>query len=225
MDNFNESDNVTKVFSYLEELFGPDPAPELEHSNDLELLVAIILSAQCTDKRVNLVTKGLFQKYKTLHDYADSDPVELSNEIYSTGFYKNKAANIRALAKTVIKDHGGVIPADMESLVALPGVGRKTANVFLSQWYKTPAIGVDTHVLRTSARLGFTENKTPDKVERDLAALFRPDNWGRYHLYLVLFGRYHCRSQNPKCVDCKLNDMCLYFNNVFRQSKDSNKGG
>jgi len=199
-----QTKKIDKIFNYFEELFGNDPKCELNYSSDNQLLVAIILSAQCTDVRVNKVTATLFQKYKTINDFAQANITELEREIYSTGFFRNKAKNIIGMAKAVVEQHGGKIPLDINTLVHLSGVGRKTASVFLVEGHQIPAIPVDTHVIRVSRRLGFSTGNNPVQVERDLRKLFDEKNWCKYHLYMVLFGRYHCTAKNPKCNSCKL---------------------
>lgn len=204
----NQSVRINEIFKYFQELFGEEPRCELNYRTDIDLLVAIVLSAQCTDKRVNIVTKSLFEKYKSVADYANANQKELEKEIYSTGFYRNKAKNIISMAKDVINNHGGVIPKDLDELTKLAGVGRKTASVFVSEFYNIPAIAVDTHVIRVSNRLGFTQSKNPAIIERDLMELFDKQNWGKYHYYLVLFGRYHCLARNPKCNVCKITKYC-----------------
>ena len=205
-----ESDKVKSVFGYFESLFGAEPKCELNHSSSIDLLVAIILSAQCTDKRVNAVTKTLFEKYKTVDDYANANLAELEKAIYSTGFYHNKSKNIIALCKKIISDFGGIIPDDVETLAKLPGIGRKTASVFVAEYHGMPAIAVDTHVIRVSNRLGMTKSNNPTIIEQDLKKIFAPENWGRYHLYMVLFGRYQCIARNPKCDDCVLKQYCSH---------------
>jgi len=209
-----QSEKIDKIFAYFRELFGESPKCELNYSSDIELLVAIILSAQCTDKRVNAVTKELFKKYKSVQDFANADIKELEKEIYSTGFYRNKAKNIIEMAQCVMRGGRGgerpTIPTDMESLTKLSGVGRKTASVFLSEFHNIPAIAVDTHVIRVSNRLGFTKSQNPVQIERDLKLLFDEKNWGSYHHYMVLFGRYFCKAQRPKCGECKLKHFCNY---------------
>ena len=206
-----QSAKIDEIFGYLVEKFGPAPRCELVYSADHELLIAIMLSAQCTDVRVNAVTKNLFTRYKSLKDFANANQVELEREIYSTGFYKNKARNIISMANQVIKNHGGKIPKDIDMLVGLAGVGRKTANVFLAEFYKIPAIGVDTHVSRVSKRLGFSDGNNPVHIERDLKAIFDAENWCDYHLYMVLFGRYFCTSRRPKCDECGVKKYCSFL--------------
>ena len=203
-----QSEKVDKIFKHLAEMFGENPKCELDYTSDIELLVAIILSAQCTDKRVNIVTKQLFARYKTINDYAAADIGELEQMIYSTGFYHNKAKNIIALCKILRDEFGEKIPTSVEVLSKLPGIGRKTASVFMAEFHKVPALAVDTHVIRVGNRLGLTMHTDPLKIERDLAAIFDRENWGKYHLYLVLFGRYHCTAKNPKCENCPLRDLC-----------------
>ena len=194
-----QSERVNEVFAYFETLFGSDPVTELKYENDLQCIIAIILSAQCTDARVNMVTPKLFARFKTLEDFAGADIKELEKLIYSTGFYRNKAANIKAMAQMVLTRNGGQIPTSLDELVLMPGVGRKTASVFLAEFHKIPAIGVDTHVMRVARRFGFTTSKNPAIVERDLAKIFARENWKRYHQYMVLFGRYYCKARGPIC--------------------------
>ena len=198
--------NHQVVFAHLETLFGETPVCELDYSTDIDLLVAIMLSAQCTDKRVNMVTKNLFTRYKTIQDYANADPTELEKFIHSTGFYRNKAKNIIAMAQTVINDYNGQIPVELDQLVALPGVGRKTASVFLCEYHKVPAMPVDTHVGRLARRLGWSTSHSATIIERDLTAILPRENWANYHLLMVLFGRYYCTARNPKCYECKLKE-------------------
>ena len=199
---------VNTAFDYMTELFGSNPKCELEYKTDIDLLVAIILSAQCTDKRVNAVTVELFKKYKSINDYATANPRDLESEIHSCGFYRTKSANIIKMAQNVVTKHNGVIPADIDRLITLAGVGRKTANVFLAEYHNIPRIAVDTHVTRVSNRLGFTKSQNPDVIERDLMRIFDKQNWANYHKYLVLFGRYKCKAQRPLCNDCKLKSQC-----------------
>jgi endonuclease-3 len=205
------ADEKTKeIFSVLRELFGETPKVELDYKTEIDLLVAIILSAQCTDKRVNAVTKDLFKKYRTVADYADADVKEFENEIHSCGFYHNKTKNIINMARAVVAQFGGKIPADIQELVKLPGVGRKTASVFLAEQHKLPAIAVDTHVIRVSGRLGLTKSKNPEIIERDLMQLIDKKDWRLVNIYLVLFGRYYCKAQKPQCNECKLKKHCEF---------------
>ena len=187
----------------------PDPEIELKHANSIELLVATILSAQCTDERVNKVTETLFKKYKTAKDYAEADLSCFESEIKPTGFYKNKAKNIIAGAKVIVEQFKGNVPETMEELTSLPGVGRKTANVISGGWFKQPAIVVDTHVKRVSKRLGLTQSNDPEGIELDLQKLFPPEMWSRISLQILLFGRYQCKAKSPKCEGCLFYQACL----------------
>lgn len=186
----------------------PDAKISLDFTNPLELLVATILSAQCTDERVNKVTKSLFKKYKTAKDYANAAPEELEEDIHSTGFYKNKAKAIRACCSTLVERHGGKVPSTMEELTALSGVGRKTANVILGNAYGTPGIVVDTHVGRVSRRLELTKEDDPEKVERDLMALVPKEDWVSFSHRIILFGRQTCKAQKPLCAQCPIYKLC-----------------
>lgn len=187
----------------------PDPKIELNYSNPLELLVATILSAQCTDERVNKVTETLFKKYKTAKDYAKADLVSFESEIRPTGFYKNKAKNVILACKVIVEHFNGKVPETIEELTTLPGVGRKTANVILGGWFKKPAIVVDTHVKRVAKRLGLTESEDPDQVELDLQKLFPPGKWSKTSLQILLFGRYTCKAKSPGCEGCLFYKDCL----------------
>ncbi|MBI1820766.1 MAG: endonuclease III [Nitrospirae bacterium] len=200
-----ESKTLLKLFDQAI----PEPEIELKHSNPLELLVATILSAQCTDERVNKVTEVLFKKYKTAQDYAKADPAIFEKEIQSTGFYKNKAKNVIAAAQAMVKQYQGNVPNIMEELTTLPGVGRKTANVILGGWFKQPAIVVDTHVKRVSKRLGLTESEDPEVIEKDLQKLFPREKWTKISHQILLFGRYSCKARSPKCEGCKFYQTCI----------------
>ena len=202
--------NTDAISKYFVTLFGDDPKCELNFGNDIQCLVAIILSAQCTDKRVNTVTKTLFQKYKAVTDFADADQSTFESEIHSLGFYHSKTKNIIAMANAVLQNHGGVIPIDLIALTNLPGVGRKTASVFLAEFHKIPAIGVDTHVIRVSNRLGLTTHSDPAKIELDLKNIVPEKDWCRFSLSMVLFGRYNCTAKNPKCEKCGLKNICVF---------------
>jgi len=185
------------------------PKLELEYSNPLQILVATILSAQCTDRRVNLVTKGLFRKYGPVEDYANADLKEFEKDIRSTGFYRSKAKNIKASAKKIISDYGGEVPKTMEELLTFPGVARKTANIVLTGGYGiVEGIAVDTHVRRVSYRLGFTKNTDPDKIEQDLMQLIPRKEWGAVNMTLVLHGRRVCQARKPRCNECVVKDVC-----------------
>jgi endonuclease III len=187
----------------------PDAHCELNHSNPFELVIAVALSAQCTDVLVNKVTKDLFQKYKTPEDYLKVPLEELQNDIRSIGLYRNKAKNIQSLCKLVLNEYGGEIPKDRDELTKLPGVGRKTANVVVSVAYNIPAIAVDTHVERVSKRLGICRWKDSVlEVEKTLMKKVPKEEWGVTHHRLIFFGRYHCKAQNPQCPSCPLLELC-----------------
>ncbi|MBE5746429.1 MAG: endonuclease III [Clostridiales bacterium] len=198
------------IYNTLQEIYKV-PKCELNYENNFQLLVAVILSAQCTDKRVNIVTKELFKKYKTPQDFLKLRQIELEKLIYSCGFYKNKAKNILAMCYDLVEKYNGVVPNKLEDLITLSGVGRKTANVVLSEGFKQNAIAVDTHVFRVSHRLNLSKSKTPDKTEEDLKKIFDENLWSVLHLYLVLFGRYICKSQKPSCDICKFNNICEFY--------------
>jgi len=180
----------------------------LHHQNALELLVATILSAQCTDERVNQVTPGLFRRYPTAADYSAADPAELEDWIRSTGFFRNKAKSILGLGQALVERHGGEVPDEMESLAELPGVGRKTANVVLGSWFGKPAIPVDTHVTRLSNRLGFTRQKNAVKIESELQELIPRKDWTFASHALIWHGRRICKARRPDCDACTLRGDC-----------------
>lgn len=187
----------------------PDATCSLDFTTPLELLVATILSAQCTDERVNRVTKDLFLKYRSAADYAASDPEELERAIQSTGFFRNKAKSIRACCQILADEHGGRVPADLESLVALPGIGRKTANVILGTAFGLPSgVVVDTHVGRLSRRLGLTAQKDAVKVERDLMEQVQEAEWIAFSHRMIQLGRQVCTARKPKCDECPLKKVC-----------------
>jgi endonuclease-3 len=203
---------VDKKISEIIELLRkekPDVGIALTHSTPLELLIATILSAQCTDRRVNEVTKKLFKKYRSTHDYIAASQEELEKEIYSTGFYRNKTTNIKKLCEILVKNFNGKVPDTMEELVTLPGVARKTANIVLSGAFgKVEGIAVDTHVKRLSYRLGLTENTNPDKIEKDLMKLVPKNSWDIFSLLLIHHGRKVCTARKLLCSDCILNMLC-----------------
>lgn len=181
---------------------------ELTHSNAYELLSATILSAQCTDARVNMVTPSLFAKYPTVNDLAEANPGELEEIIRSTGFYQSKARNLIGMAQRVVEVYHGEIPSDLADLVTLPGVGRKTGNVLRSVVFDLPGLAVDTHVGRLSRRLGLTVHDDPVKVELELNGYLPPAEWGRFSLRLILHGRRVCDAKKPRCFECELADIC-----------------
>ena len=187
----------------------PDAHCELNFSNPLELLVATILSAQCTDKRVNIVTADLFARYRTAADYADAPLADLEAAVKTTGFFRNKAKNIRAASALLVAKHGGEVPRTMEALAALPGVGRKTANVVLGNAFGIDSgVVVDTHVGRLARRLGLTRHVDPEKVERNLMKLVPRERWTLWSHWLIFHGRRRCKAQNPDCPACEFLDLC-----------------
>jgi endonuclease-3 len=187
----------------------PDAKGELNHSNSFELLIAVVLSAQCTDKLVNKVTADLFQKYKTPEDYVSVPLEELMEDIRSIGLYRSKAKNIQKLSRILIDEYGGEVPNTKEELVKLPGVGRKTANVVASIAFGIPSIAVDTHVERVSKRLAICRWKdTVTEVEETLMRKVPKDEWSVTHHRMIFFGRYHCKARNPNCPECPLLELC-----------------
>jgi len=187
----------------------PDAHCELNFSNPLELLVATILSAQCTDKRVNLVTQTLFKKYRSAADYAAADPAQLETEIKSTGFFRSKARNIQACCRKLVERHGGNVPDTMESLVQLDGVGRKTANVVLGNAYaRNEGVVVDTHVARLAQRLRLTRETDPEKIEQDLMKLVPQADWALLSHWLIWHGRRRCPARKPDCLHCEIGQLC-----------------
>ena len=203
-----EAKRIEKILALLDEHYGTDTRTYLEHENAWQLLFATILSAQCTDARVNLVTKDLYRKYDSLEKFAAADQKELERDIFSTGFYHHKAKNLIACAKALLERHGGEVPSDIESLTALPGVGRKTANVVRGNIYGIPSIVVDTHVGRIARHLGLTENTDPVKVEFDLMEKLPQDHWILINLDLISLGRSLCPARKPRCAECFLREIC-----------------
>ena len=203
-----EKQIVLKIIELLEKEY-PNSKTALHYNTPLEILVATILSAQCTDKQVNLVTKSLFKKYKTAQDYADTDLAELEQDIKSTGFYRNKAKNIKNAGRLLVQNYSSIVPSTMEELVNLPGVARKTANIVLSNAFGViVGIAVDTHVRRLSQRLGLTEKKNPNKIEEDLMKIVPKSQWKKITNLLISHGRNICNARKPKCNDCNLNKIC-----------------
>ena len=196
-----------EILKNLNNLF-PDPKCELEYESEYQLLVAVILSAQCTDKRVNIVTRELFKKYGTPEKMAQLSQERLEKRIHSCGFYRNKAKNILSMTKDLIEKHNGQVPRELDTLQSLAGVGRKTANVVIAEAFKGDAIAVDTHVLRVSNRLGLASTDNPNVCERALMKAFDKNSWSKLHLQMVHFGRYICKSQNPNCDKCPFVRIC-----------------
>ena len=187
----------------------PDARTALHHENALQLLVATILSAQCTDARVNLVTPALFAKYKTAEDFARAEQSILETEIRSTGFFRSKAKRIREAAALLVERHGGGVPDTMDALLELPGVARKTANVVLGSWFgKSEGVVVDTHVRRVSQRLALTRQKTPEKIELDLMSVLPKKEWTAFSHRVIFHGRQVCIARRPRCPDCVVADLC-----------------
>jgi endonuclease III len=201
---------VKKLYEILEKEY-PGATTALKYKKPHELLFATILSAQCTDKRVNIVTKELFKKYRSVGDFARAGRGALEKEIRSTGFFRSKAGNLIASASRIEKEFGGKVPKNMEDLVSLPGVARKTANIVLFHAFgKTEGIAVDTHVKRVSGRLGLTENTDPVKIERDLMEIFEKSEWGHVTNILIAHGRKVCRAGKPICWECPVKTVCPY---------------
>ena len=203
-----EKQQVAEICRILNETYGTDYKCYLNHENAWQLLIATMLSAQCTDARVNIVPTDLFVKYPTLQAFADADIKELEKDIYSTGFYKNKAKNIIGCAKKLISEYGGEVPSDIESLTKLDGVGRKTANVIRGNIYHEPSIVVDTHVKRISRLLGLTDSDDPVKIEHELMEKLPKEQWILYNIQIITLGRTICIARRPKCDECALNCVC-----------------
>ena len=200
----------SNIGSYLDELY-PNPKCELNYNTDYELLIAVVLSAQTTDKSVNNVTSILFNKYPSLKALKEAKLDDIIDIIRPIGTFNRKALYVKEIAKILDEEYNGVVPNSRKDLERFPGVGRKVANVILSEWFKEPAIAVDTHVERVSKRLGLANEKDDvRKIEEKLEKTFSKDTWGKRHLQLVLFGRYKCKSMRPICDDCKLKDICKY---------------
>lgn len=199
---------MSRIEDYLDELF-PNPHCELNYSNDYELLISIVLSAQTTDKRVNTVTPILFDKYKSLEVLKMADLSDLESILRTIGSFRKKSLYVKEIARILNEKYNDKVPTDRELLETLPGVGRKTTNVFLSEFYNIPAIAVDTHVDRVSKRLRLVYSKdNVEVIEQKLMKKFKRDVWGKRHLQMVLFGRYYCKAVKPLCRDCKLKEIC-----------------
>ncbi|MTK12584.1 MAG: endonuclease III [Clostridiaceae bacterium] len=206
-----EKENIEKTLKVLSETY-PNAKCALEFKSPYELLVSTILSAQCTDVRVNQVTEELYKEYNTPEKMISLTEEELGEKIRSCGFYKNKSKNILGATRNIIQKHGGEVPKTMEELIELPGVGRKTANVVLSNAFGVPAIAVDTHVFRVSNRLGIARGDTPDQVEKGLMENVPREMWSDTHHYLIWHGRQICKARKPQCEICPLAPYCEYFN-------------
>jgi len=200
--------DVGIILRLLDENYGTEYKCFLNHKNSLELLVATILSAQCTDNRVNQVTESLFKKYSNVYEFANANLAEFEEDIKSTGFYHNKAKNIIMAANMIIKDFDGSVPRELGDLLKLPGVGRKTANVIRGNIYHEESIVVDTHVKRISKKLGFTKSEDPVKIEFDLMKILPKDHWILYNIQIITHGRSICTARNPGCDRCFLSNYC-----------------
>ncbi len=200
---------VLKIIEKFNEMY-PDAQCSLTYNDPIQLMVATQLSAQCTDARVNMVTKELFKRYKTVQEFAEADIEELENYIRSTGFYRNKARNIITACRMLLTDFGGTVPSNMDDLLKLPGVGRKTANLLLNDWFGIPAVVVDTHAKRLSRRIGLTDNEDPEKIEYDLMKVVPKENWGSFCHQLIYHGRAVCKARKPMCEKCDIRPYCNY---------------
>ena len=207
--------DVKSIFEKLKKMHGK-PRIELKYSSPMELMVAAILAAQCTDERVNKVTESLFKKYRTTRDYVKAKDAELEEDVRPTGFYRNKARSIKNFAADIEERFGGVIPEDVETLTTIKGVGRKTANMVAGIAFGKPAIIVDTHVIRVSQRIGLTKQDVPDKIEMDLKKLVPERSWTDFSLLLTLHGRYICVARKPDCPRCLLQKECDYYQTAQR---------
>ena len=208
----NKKERVKLILELLVKEYGREYVCYLNHDNAWQLLFATILSAQCTDARVNIVTKDLFKKYPTLEAFAKADLKELEQDVKPTGFYHNKAKHIKDCAKDLLEKFGGEVPSDLESLVSLSGVGRKTANVIRGNIYHEPSIVVDTHVKRISGLLGLTKETDPVKIEFDLMKILPKDHWILYNIHIIRLGRTICVAGRPRCQECFLKDVCKHNN-------------
>ena len=203
-----KNERVRAILDALDREYGTDHRCYLDHETAYELLFSTIMSAQCTDERVNKVTEKLYKKYRSLEDFAAADLEELKKDIYQTGFYNNKAKNIIACAKVLLEKYGGEVPSDIDELTSLPGVGRKTANVIRGNIYNIPSIVVDTHVKRISRKLGLTDTDDPVKAEYELMKVLPEDHWILWNIDIITLGRTICRAQNPDCEACFLRELC-----------------
>lgn len=213
--------HTKEVLAALDAYYGTEYKCYLNHENAWQLLIATMLSAQCTDARVNIVTADLFQKYKSIEDFAKADLKELERDIHSTGFYRNKAKNIIACCRKLTEEYNGEVPREIEALTSLAGVGRKTANVIRGNIFHEPSIVVDTHVKRISKKLGLTKEEDPVKIEFDLMKELPKDHWIRYNIQIISFGREICKAPTPKCELCFMKKLCPDY--AKRQS-ERNKG-
>ena len=219
---------TAQILQLLEQQYGTDYVCYLHHENAFQLLIATMLSAQCTDARVNMVTKDLFQKYKTVEDFAGADLEELEQDIHSTGFYHNKAKNIIACSRDLLERFGGEVPSSLEDLTSLAGVGRKTANVIRGNIFHEPSVVVDTHVKRISKKLGLTKEEDPVKIEFDLMKELPKEYWILWNIHIIRLGRTICKAPTPNCAECFLQGVCIDYadrqKNRPKNSGNSSKG-
>ncbi len=211
---------VKAIISELNRLY-PEAGCSLTYTDPLQLMIATQLAAQCTDARVNIVTQSLYIKYVTVHDFANADLHELEEDIKSTGFYHNKAKNIINACKMIISDFDGKVPSNMEDLLKLPGVGRKTANLVLGDIFGIPGVVVDTHAGRLSNRMGFTSHKDPEKIEYDLMKVIPREHWSNFSHQLVYHGRAVCNARKPDCDACTIREFCDYGSNLLKKAPKS----
>lgn len=213
--------NTKEILDLLDEHYGTDYVCYLHHDSAWQLLIATILSAQCTDARVNIVTQDLFRKYTSIDDFANADLKELEKDIHSTGFYHNKAKNIIACCKDLRDRFGGEVPSSIEELTSLSGVGRKTANVIRGNIFHEPSVVVDTHVKRISKKLGLTKEEDPVKVEMELMKVLPKDHWILWNIQIITLGRQICKAPTPKCEECFLTKQCADYK---RRNKKTSSG-
>lgn len=218
-----EKERIQWVLDSLDEQYGTELRCFLNHETPWQLLIATILSAQCTDDRVNQVTEKLFVKYPSIEAFANADIKELEKDIHSTGFYHNKAKNIIECSKRLLYEYHGEVPRELEELTSLAGVGRKTANVVRGNIFNEPSVVVDTHVKRVSNRLGFTEEEDPVKIEFDLMRIIPREHWILYNIQIITLGRQICTARSPKCAECFLNNQCPYGKKNLQNSIKSKK--
>lgn len=211
-----KKDRVKAIIEEMERLY-PEAGCSLEYKDPLQLMIATILAAQCTDARVNIVTQDLYKKYVTAEDFANASLEELEQDIRSTGFYHNKAKNIINACKMIISDFGGKVPSNMEDLLKLPGVGRKTANLVLGDIFGVPGVVVDTHAGRLSNRIGFTRHSDPEKIEYDLMKIIPKENWTRFCHQLVYHGRAVCSARKPNCQGCTIREYCKFGSETIKK--------
>lgn len=212
-----------EILDLLDEQYTREYKCYLNYETPWQLLIATMLSAQCTDARVNIVTKDLFQKYDTLQKFAEADLKELEQDIKPTGFYHNKAKNIIACTKRLVEEYNGEVPESLEDLTSLAGVGRKTANVIRGNIYHEPSIVVDTHVKRISKRLGLTKEEDPEKVEMELMKVLPKEHWILYNIQIITFGRQICFARSPKCEECFLRDYCVEYKEKQKGTKKNRR--